>query len=62
MNGENFSAPQLRKLIRSGEWQTPTSGAAYGCVQANLVMMPKVEAFWDGVCVESISLYCIRKV
>ena len=53
MNGENYSAAQLRKLIRSGEWQIPTSGAAYGCVQANLVMMPKVEAF-------NFLLFCVR--
>jgi uncharacterized protein YcsI (UPF0317 family) len=53
MNGENFSAAQLREQIRSGEWQTPTSGAAYGFVQANLVMMPKVEAF-------NFLLFCVR--
>jgi uncharacterized protein YcsI (UPF0317 family) len=53
MNGENFSAAQLREQIRSGEWQTPTSGAAYGYVQANLVMMPKVEAF-------NFLLFCVR--
>jgi uncharacterized protein YcsI (UPF0317 family) len=53
MNGENFSAAQLREQIRSGEWQTPTSGAAYGFVQANLVMMPKGEAF-------NFLLFCVR--
>jgi len=44
---------QLRELIRSGEWTTPTSGVATGYVQANLVMMPKEAAF-------EFMLFCVR--
>ena len=44
---------ELRKLIRIGQWQTPTSGLAPGYVQANLVMLPKSEAF-------SFLLFCMR--
>ena len=39
------TAAQLRDQIRNREWKTPTSGAAYGYVQANLVMLPRQEAF-----------------
>ena len=53
MNAENISAAQLREQIRSGKWRTPTSGAAYGYVQANLVMLPKSEAF-------NFLLFCVR--
>ena len=53
MNAENISAAQLREQIRKGDWRTPTSGAAYGYVQANLVMMPKSEAF-------NFLLFCVR--
>lgn len=44
---------ELRKLIRSGEWTTPTSGVAKGFVQANLVMLPKEAAF-------EFLLFCVR--
>jgi len=36
---------ELRRLIRSGDWTTPTSGAATGFLQANLVMLPASHAF-----------------
>jgi uncharacterized protein YcsI (UPF0317 family) len=41
----NVSPQELRQLIRSRQWNTPTSGAASGCLQANLVMLPVEEAF-----------------
>jgi len=43
----------VRKLIRKGQWQTPTTGLAPGYVQANLVMLPMAEAF-------SFLLFCVR--
>lgn len=36
---------ELRRQIRRGEWTTPTSGAATGFLQANLVMLPASHAF-----------------
>jgi uncharacterized protein YcsI (UPF0317 family) len=53
MDLEKITAAQLRERIRRGEWQTPTSGAAYGYVQANLVMLPKSDAF-------NFLLFCVR--
>ena len=44
---------KLRELIRTGKWTTPTSGAAPGFVQANLVMLPEAEAF-------HFLLFCVR--
>ena len=35
----------LRERIRARNWTTPTSGAASGYLQANLVMLPAEEAF-----------------
>jgi uncharacterized protein YcsI (UPF0317 family) len=52
MNSE-ISSRELRKLIRKGEWTVPTSGAAQGYVQANLVMLPQNEAF-------NFLLFCVR--
>jgi uncharacterized protein YcsI (UPF0317 family) len=49
----NISAKELRQLIRTKKWTTPTSGAAPGYVQANLVMMPAAEAF-------HFLLFCVR--
>jgi len=49
--GQNPS--ELRKLIRRKKWTTPTSGAAPGYVQANLVMLPQEEAF-------HFLLFCVR--
>jgi uncharacterized protein YcsI (UPF0317 family) len=50
---KNLSAAALRSLIRRGEWRGPTSGAAPGYVQANLVILPKEEAF-------PFLLFCVR--
>ena len=52
MNSE-ISPRELRKMIRKGEWTVPTSGAAQGHVQANLVMLPQHEAF-------NFLLFCVR--
>jgi uncharacterized protein YcsI (UPF0317 family) len=49
----NVSAKELRNLIRSSKWTTPTSGAAPGFVQANLVILPKKAAF-------HFLLFCVR--
>ena len=49
----NVSAEELRNLIRSSKWTTPTSGAAPGFVQANLVILPKKAAF-------HFLLFCVR--
>ena len=50
---ESLLPRDLRKLIRNGQWQTPTTGLSPGYVQANLVMLPKSEAF-------SFLLFCVR--
>lgn len=42
---DELSPAQLRRMIRSREWTTPTTGAAPGFVQANLVMVPAAAAF-----------------
>jgi uncharacterized protein YcsI (UPF0317 family) len=52
MNPE-ISPKELRQLIRNREWTTPTSGAAKGYLQANLVMLPREEAF-------NFLLFCVR--
>lgn len=44
---------ELRQSIRKREWTTPTSGAARGYLQANLVMLPREEAF-------NFLLFCVR--
>ena len=44
---------QLRQRIRTRNWTTPTSGAASGYLQANLVMLPAAEAF-------NFLLFCVR--
>ena len=49
----NLNPKELRHLIRSREWTTPTSGAASGYLQANLVMLPADEAF-------NFLLFCVR--
>lgn len=43
----------LRSLIRSRRWTGPTSGACTGRIQANLVMMPREQAF-------DFLLFCVR--
>lgn len=50
---KNLSAAQLRSLIRKKEWKSSTSGAAPGYVQANLVMLPREDAF-------HFLLFCVR--
>ena len=49
----DISPRQLRQLIRNGNWTTPTSGAASGYLQANLVMLPAAAAF-------NFLLFCVR--
>jgi uncharacterized protein YcsI (UPF0317 family) len=49
----NLSPKELRQLIRNREWTTPTSGVAKGYLQANLVMLPREEAF-------NFLLFCVR--
>jgi uncharacterized protein YcsI (UPF0317 family) len=49
----DISPKELRNLIRSRQWTTPTSGAASGYLQANLVMLPAEEAF-------NFLLFCVR--
>ncbi len=44
---------ELRKLIREQKWTKPTSGAAPGYLQANLVMLPREAAF-------HFLLFCVR--
>lgn len=44
---------QVRSEIRTGEWSKPTSGAASGYTQANLVILSKKYAY-------DFLLYCIR--
>ena len=48
-----MSPARLREQIRKRQWTTPTSGAAPGYVQANLVMLPYDAAF-------SFLLFCVR--
>jgi len=47
------SAAELRGLIRAKKWTRPTSGLVPGFVQANLVMLPKEQAF-------HFLLFCVR--
>ena len=49
----DISPQELRQLIRSRKWTTPTSGSASGYLQANLVMLPAEEAF-------NFLLFCVR--
>ena len=51
--GTNTTPARLREQIRSGKWTGPTSGAATGFVQANLVMLPGEAAF-------EFLLFCVR--
>lgn len=50
---EDLSPAALRDMIRTGQWTTPTTGLAPGYVQANLVMLPREEAF-------HFLLFCVR--
>jgi uncharacterized protein YcsI (UPF0317 family) len=49
----DISPTDLRAQIRQGDWTTPTSGAAAGFLQANLVMLPQALAF-------EFLLFCTR--
>ncbi len=53
MNDEHLSPSELRARIRARRWTAPTSGAAPGAVQANLVMVPEEAAF-------DFLLFCVR--
>src|SRR5262249_16998003 len=44
---------EVRRLARSGEWKSPTSGIAPGYVQANLLCVPRDRAF-------AFRLFCRR--
>ena len=50
---KDLTASRLRELIRKGQWKTPTTGAAQGYVQANLVILPRDAAF-------DLLLFCVR--
>ena len=50
---KQLTARELRREIRTGRWTTQTSGAAAGYVQANLVMLPRSQAF-------DFLLFCTR--
>ena len=50
---KDLTASRLRELIREGQWTTPTTGAAQGYVQANLVILPRDSAF-------DFLLFCVR--
>lgn len=47
------SVDEIRRKIRSGEWQKPTTGLAPGFTQANLVILPKKYAY-------DFLLFCVR--
>ncbi|NNL78003.1 MAG: putative hydro-lyase [Desulfobacterales bacterium] len=49
----DITPQKLRQLVRNREWTTPTSGAASGYLQANLVMLPSDQAF-------NFLLFCVR--
>ena len=49
----DLSPLQLRERIRVRQWTTPTSGAASGYVQANMVILPREAAF-------HFLLFCFR--
>lgn len=53
MARKQLSPLKLRQRIRKGDWTHPTSGAAGGYLQANLVMLPKSAAF-------HFLLFCVR--
>ena len=39
------SPRELREMFRTSEWRAPTAGLAPGYVQANVVILPKEQAF-----------------
>lgn len=50
---QDLTPAELRQMIREGRWSKPTTGAARGYLQANLVMVPREAAF-------HFLLVCIR--
>jgi uncharacterized protein YcsI (UPF0317 family) len=52
-SNRGISPVELRGLVREGKWTTVTTGLAPGFVQANLVMLPREEAF-------HFLLFCVR--
>lgn len=52
-SNQAISPSELRGLIRERKWTTPTTGLVPGFVQANLVMLPKEQAF-------HFLLFCVR--
>src|SRR4030042_4554809 len=50
---QRISPVELRSLIREGKWKKVTTGLVPGFVQANLVMLPKEQAF-------HFLLFCVR--
>jgi uncharacterized protein YcsI (UPF0317 family) len=45
MDLRQATGADVRRLARSGEWNRPTPGLALGYVQANLVVVPREQAF-----------------
>ena len=41
----NHSPQEVRRMIREGKWDRPTSGMCAGHVQANLVVLPRDLAY-----------------
>jgi len=50
---QRISPVELRSLIREGKWTKVTTGLVPGFVQANLVILPKAQAF-------HFLLFCVR--
>jgi len=53
MMEQNLTPAEIRRMIREGRWSKPTTGAARGYLQANLVMVPREAAF-------HFLLFCVR--
>ncbi len=52
-SNQSVSPSELRGLIRQRKWTTPTTGLVPGFVQANLVILPREQAF-------DFLLFCVR--
>ncbi len=52
-SNQSVSPSELRGLIRQRKWTTPTTGLVPGFVQANLLILPKEQAF-------HFLLFCVR--